>query len=62
LLDPADERPNARLPLLQGKTLVHDKPAVYICQNYACKAPVTSELELERALQDQAKHPSERSQ
>ena len=62
LLDPADEGPNARLPLLQGKTLVHDKPAVYICQNYACKAPVTSELELERALQDQAKHPRERSQ
>jgi uncharacterized protein len=51
VLDPDDRGPNAKLPLLQGKTLVHDKPAVYICQNYACKAPVTSEFELERVLQ-----------
>jgi hypothetical protein len=62
LLDPDDRGPNSKLPLLQGKTLVHDKPAVYICQNYACKAPVTSELELEKALQDQPKRPNERPQ
>jgi uncharacterized protein YyaL (SSP411 family) len=53
LLDPDDPSPSAGLPLLQGKTLVHGQPAVYICQNYACKAPVTSELELEKALRDQ---------
>src|SRR5262245_56951567 len=27
--------------LLEGKTLVHGKPAVYVCQNCACKAPLT---------------------
>jgi uncharacterized protein YyaL (SSP411 family) len=61
LLDPDDKSPHSHLPLLEGKTLVHGKPAVYVCQNYACKAPVTSELELERALQDQSKRPNERS-
>jgi len=50
LLDPDERGSNASLPLLQGKTLAHGQPAVYICQNYVCKAPVTSELELERAL------------
>jgi len=30
------------LPLLQGRTLVAGKPAAYVCENYACKLPVTS--------------------
>jgi uncharacterized protein len=50
LLNPDDPGPGAKLPLLQGKTLVRGQPAVYICQNYACKTPVTSEVELERVL------------
>ncbi|MEO8501267.1 MAG: thioredoxin domain-containing protein [Vicinamibacteria bacterium] len=28
-------------PLLRGKTLVNGSPAVYICRNYACEAPIT---------------------
>jgi uncharacterized protein YyaL (SSP411 family) len=50
LLNPDDQGPGAKLPLLRGKTLVRGQPAVYICQNYACKTPVTSEVELERVL------------
>ena len=29
-------------PLLSGKTLVDGHPAVYICERFACQAPITS--------------------
>jgi uncharacterized protein len=30
------------LPLTEGKTLVGDRAALYVCRNFACAAPVTS--------------------
>jgi uncharacterized protein len=33
--------PSAEVPLLAGKDLIDGKPAVYICERFACQAPIT---------------------
>lgn len=37
-------------PLLQGRGMIDGKPAAYVCENYACKAPVSSVEELQELL------------
>ncbi len=38
------------LPLLEGRGLVEGKPAAYVCENFACKLPVTEVDALARLL------------
>jgi uncharacterized protein len=33
--------PSEDVPLLKGKDYVDDQPAVYVCENFACQAPIT---------------------
>ncbi|CAN5359944.1 thioredoxin domain-containing protein [soil metagenome] len=39
--------PGAGVPLLEGKGLVDGKPAVYVCERFVCRQPVTDAADLD---------------
>jgi hypothetical protein len=42
--------PAEQVPLLAGKGLVDGRPAVYLCENFACMAPLTDPAEIANAV------------
>ena len=59
LVDPGSANAAAAvkaLPLLDSRPLVGGKAAVYVCENYACKMPVTSPDELTELLETKLKN------
>ena len=56
-LDPSttskDKPEREALPILAGKEAKDGKPALYICQNFICKRPLSNPAELGPALEAQ---------
>jgi uncharacterized protein YyaL (SSP411 family) len=44
--DNADAAEKHGLPLLEARGMIDGKPTAYVCQNYACKLPVTTPEDL----------------
>jgi len=42
------------LPLLRDRGLMNDRPTAYVCENYACQAPVTDRERLASQLSERA--------
>jgi uncharacterized protein len=47
---PADTQATQTIPLLANRPLKEGKATAYVCQNFACQAPVTSPEELKKLL------------
>jgi uncharacterized protein YyaL (SSP411 family) len=41
---------SSAIALLQGRTAIEGRPTAYVCENLACKQPVTDVGEFERLL------------
>ena len=50
VLDPGSADRGAELPLLDGKTLIDGRAALFVCRGYACQAPVTEPARVAAAL------------
>lgn len=50
LLDPSRPADSPSSPLLEGRTMVTDAPAAYVCRAYSCQRPVTTADDLLKAL------------
>jgi uncharacterized protein YyaL (SSP411 family) len=47
--------PSEDVPLLVGKDFVDGRPAVYICESFACQAPVTDAGSFTSILSDRSR-------
>jgi uncharacterized protein YyaL (SSP411 family) len=49
----SDNELSGRIPLIKGKVAIQGKSTAYICENYACKVPITDLDDLRRVLSRQ---------